>query len=72
MSKNKNNVDSISGLSVKEIKSKIVVYKKELFNLRFQKSLGDLKNTSRFSSVRKDIARLNTELRTRVSIKEGE
>lgn len=72
MSKNKKNIDSISGLSVKEIKSKIVIYKKELFNLRFQKSLGDLKNTSRFSSVRKDIARLNTELRTRVSVREGE
>ncbi|HJK86873.1 MAG TPA: 50S ribosomal protein L29 [Candidatus Megaira endosymbiont of Nemacystus decipiens] len=69
MSKNKKNVDSISDFSVKEIKSKIVIYKKELFNLRFQKSLGDLKNTSRFSSVRKNIARLNTELRTRVSVR---
>lgn len=35
-------------------------YKKELFNLRFQKSNGVLANTARFSVVRKTIARIKT------------
>ncbi|MBN8531592.1 MAG: 50S ribosomal protein L29 [Alphaproteobacteria bacterium] len=32
--------------------------KKELFNLRFQKATGELQNTSRFSAVRKEVARI--------------
>ncbi len=35
-------------------------YKKELFNLRFQKSSGVLTNTSRFAVVRKTVARIKT------------
>lgn len=35
-------------------------FKKELFNLRFQKASGVLTNTSRVSVVRKNIARINT------------
>ena len=34
--------------------------KKDLFNLRFQKSSGQLENTSRVSKVRKLIARIKT------------
>lgn len=41
--------------------------KKELFNLRFQQTLGELKNTSRFSLVKKSIARIKTELTKRSS-----
>jgi len=41
------------------------VFKKELFNLRFQKTLGELTNTSRFAKVRKNIARVETELTRR-------
>ncbi len=37
----------------------------ELFNLRFQKTSGQLSNTARFSEVRKDIARIKTVLRER-------
>ena len=39
--------------------------KEELFNLRFQNATGQLDNTSRISHVKKDIARLRTELRAR-------
>jgi large subunit ribosomal protein L29 len=39
--------------------------KRELFNLRFQLATGQLENTSRIKQVKKDIARLNTELRAR-------
>lgn len=37
----------------------------ELFNLRFQKHTGQLKNTARLQQVRNDIARLKTVLRER-------
>lgn len=37
----------------------------ELFNLRFQRSMGKLTNTARLNQVRKDIARIKTILRER-------
>jgi len=37
----------------------------ELFNLRFQLATGQLDNTGRIAAVKKDIARLHTELRAR-------
>jgi large subunit ribosomal protein L29 len=37
----------------------------ELFNLRFQYSTGQLKNTARLSEVKHEIARLRTLLRER-------
>lgn len=67
MSKVKNATESLSDFDVKQLQDKISSLKKELFNLRFQKTLGELKNTSRFSEVRKNIARVNTELTARKS-----
>jgi large subunit ribosomal protein L29 len=39
--------------------------KEELFNLRFQLLTGQLENQSRLGQVKKDVARIQTELRTR-------
>jgi len=39
--------------------------KEELFNLRFQNATGQLDDTSRLTVVKRDIARVLTELRTR-------
>ena len=39
--------------------------KEELFNLRFQVATGQLDNTARIKAVKKDIARVLTELRAR-------
>ena len=39
--------------------------KEELFNLRFQNATGQLDDTSRLTGVKRDIARVLTELRTR-------
>jgi large subunit ribosomal protein L29 len=39
--------------------------KRDLFNLRFQQAVGDLKNTSRIRFVKRNIARVNTELSKR-------
>ena len=39
--------------------------KAELFNLRFQSATGQLENHGRLRAVRKDIARIYTEMRER-------
>ena len=39
--------------------------KQELFNLRFQHVTGQLDNSARLGQLKKDIARINTELRVR-------
>jgi large subunit ribosomal protein L29 len=39
--------------------------KDELFKLRFQRATGQLSNYARLGQVRRDIARLETELRAR-------
>ncbi|RTK93120.1 MAG: 50S ribosomal protein L29 [Rickettsiales bacterium] len=67
MSKTEINTGLLSGLSVEKLREKIVSLKKELFNLRFQKTLGELTDTSAFSKVRKNIARVKTELMKRKS-----
>jgi len=39
--------------------------KRELFNLRFQLATGQLENTARMGQVRKQAARIKTEIRSR-------
>jgi large subunit ribosomal protein L29 len=39
--------------------------KQELFNLRFQHVTGELPSSARLSQVRREVARINTELRAR-------
>ncbi len=39
--------------------------KEELFNLRFQHVTGQLDNSSRLGQVRRDVARIMTEIRAR-------
>ena len=48
-----------------ELVEKLKEARAELFNLRFQLATGQLDNTGRIAAVKKDIARLHTELRTR-------
>jgi len=56
-------VDQIREMSSDELKAKHTEFVKELFNLRFQLHTGRLENSARISTVRKDIARINTVLR---------
>jgi large subunit ribosomal protein L29 len=46
-----------------QLKDKLLLLKKEQFNLRFQRASGQLEKTSRVGEVRKDIARIKTVLR---------
>ena len=47
--------------NLKEIRSEIVVLKKSLMNLKFQKSTGQLEKTSEIKNVRHKIAKLKTQ-----------
>tara|TARA_B100001741_G_scaffold266705_1_gene232609 strand:- start:4 stop:192 length:189 start_codon:yes stop_codon:yes gene_type:complete len=53
----------IKKLTETEIIKNLENFKKDLFNLRFQKNNGQLKNPSKFRETRKNIARLKTLLR---------
>lgn len=50
-------------LSTEELLGKEADYRQELFNLRFQLATGQLENTARIKTVRKNIARVKTVLR---------
>ncbi|WP_273723989.1 50S ribosomal protein L29 [Bartonella sp. AU18XJBT] len=50
-----------------QMKDELAKLKKEQFNLRFQKATGQLEKTVRVRQVRRDIARIKTFLRQKVS-----
>jgi large subunit ribosomal protein L29 len=52
-------------LEDEELDNRLREAKEELFNLRFQHVTGQLDNTARLGAVRKQVARINTELRER-------
>lgn len=52
-------------LTESEIEDKLKENRTELFNLRFQLATGQLDNPHRITAVKRDIARLHTELRAR-------
>lgn len=47
------------------LESKLKDSRAELFNLRFRLATGQLDDTNKISAVKKDIARLQTEIRSR-------
>ena len=50
----------IKKLTNTEMLKNLESFKKDLFNLRFQKNNGQLKNPAKFKETRKNIARLKT------------
>jgi large subunit ribosomal protein L29 len=57
--------NKIRELTDEELTKKVIDYKEELFNLRFQLATGQLDNPMRIRDVRKNIARCKTILRQR-------
>ena len=55
----------ISEYDTEELERQLGETRRELFNLRFQLATGQLDNFSRINNVRKDVARMLTELRNR-------
>ncbi len=55
----------IHELSAEDLNTKLKDARAELFNLRFQMATSQLDNTARVKQVKKDIARILTEMRAR-------
>lgn len=55
----------IQALSDEELVKKLDDSRAELFNLRFQMATSQLDNTARVKLVKRDIARVQTEIRAR-------
>ncbi|MBO0733620.1 MAG: 50S ribosomal protein L29 [Methylocapsa sp.] len=47
-------------MSYDQLEQELLNLKKEQFNLRFQRATGQLENTARVRTVRRDIARIKT------------
>jgi len=61
----------IRNLSVKDLRNKIVELKKELFNLRFQHSIGELAQTANLKNTKKKIAIAMTILNEKLREQDG-
>jgi large subunit ribosomal protein L29 len=57
--------EEVRNLSDTELAGKVKDLRVELFNLRFQLATGQLDNPQRIKAVKRDIARLHTEIRSR-------
>ena len=52
----------INKFSKDELHNKLDKLKKDLFNMRFKKTSGPLEDTSKFSLIRKDVAKILTQI----------
>jgi large subunit ribosomal protein L29 len=57
--------EAFRDMSLDQLDDQLEKLKKEQFNLRFQAASGQLENTSRVRTVRRDIARVMTIARSR-------
>ena len=58
-------INKIKEMSSPELEKELVELKNELFKLRFSLATHGLDNPMKIKEVKKDIARINTELRQR-------
>ncbi|WP_293673108.1 50S ribosomal protein L29 [uncultured Parolsenella sp.] len=58
-------MNEIREFSDEELAKKLEDGRAELFNLRFQMATSQLDNTARVTNVKRDIARIQTEMRAR-------
>jgi len=57
--------DKLRELSSEELADKEQIFKKELFDLNFQRKLGNVEKPGQFRVLKRDIARVHTILRER-------
>ena len=58
-------IQQLRALTDQELREKLPVFQKELFDLREQARLGKIEKSSRIGQTRKEIARIYTLLRER-------
>ena len=68
--KAKKYLEDLRSQSVADLNAQLVEAKKELFNLRFQNATNQLTNTSRIKEVRKNIARIQTNITQKANVAE--
>ena len=56
--------NELRDMSAAELTKKLAELKEELFNLRFQHAINQLENPGRIETVKKDIARVKTGMRS--------
>ena len=56
--------NELRDMSAAELTKKLAELKEELFNLRFQHAINQLENPGRIETVKKDIARVKTVMRS--------
>jgi large subunit ribosomal protein L29 len=54
--------EAFRGKTADELNTQLAAFKKEQFNLRFQRANGQVENTGRIRTLRRDIARIQTVL----------
>ena len=66
MSKKAKKEISVKEQTVEKLSASLLLLKKELFNLRCQRVMGEVTDTSRFKKSRREVARVKTELTKRL------
>ena len=61
--------NEIRELSIDKLDTQVKELKQELFNLKFQKTLGQLQNTTKIKKVKRDIARMKTIITEKKTVK---
>ena len=59
--------NELRGKTPDELRTALVALKKEAFNLRFQQATGQLENTARMRTVRREAARVKTILNAKAA-----
>ena len=62
------NAQELRDKSPDQLREELANLKKEAFNLRFQQATGQLENTARMRSVKRDAARVRTVLNEKAAL----
>ena len=61
-------MQDVRGLTADQLADNLLELKREQFNLRFQAATGQLEKPHRVNAIRKDIARIKTQLRQSAAV----
>lgn len=64
-------LEEMKSMSVQDLKSELLVLRKEQFNLRMKRASGALEKTHVFSAVRKAVAQAKTLITQKAGNKDG-
>ena len=66
------NAQELRDKTTDQLREELSNLKKEAFNLRFQQATGQLENTARMRSVKRDVARVKTVLTQKAALAAAE